>query len=509
MGTGHVWSVALSGVDGRPVEITASVDVSEPITGPPVPTGLQEVRERVRAAVRNSDLPWPDDQVTISTSSLDPRVMPSWDLAVACAVLAADGQVPVEELAGLVLLGELALDGRIRPVRGVLPALLAARDAGHDAAIVPTVMLPEAELVNGMRVLGADRLSDVVAWLRGSRSYLATTSSPHRATAETSDEVGALVTEPDLAEIVGQPEATRALEVAAAGGHDLLLVGPAGAGTTRCAQCLPGLLPQLTDEQALEATAIHSLAGVLASEFPLLRRPPFVAPHHTCSMPALLGDAVGAAKPGAISLAHHGVLFLDEAAEFGQDRLDAVRTAMEEREVRLARRDAVLRYPARFHLVVATPPCSCGQSGRNCGCSPHARRRYLARLSGPLLDRIDLRVRLRLPGSATADTPAPDRSAIVRARVQQARRRAAQRWAPHQARTNAEVAEPVLTRGGFRLPNTVTAPLDQELDRGAVTGRGAVRTLRVAWTLADLAGLDRPGREQITEALEFRDRRTI
>lgn len=509
MGTGLAWSVALSGVDASPVMVTASAGVSEPLTGPPVPTGMQEVLERVRAAVRNSDLPWPDDQVTISTSSQGLLVMPAWDLAVACAVLAADGQVPVEDLAGLVLLGELALDGRIRPVRGVLPALLAARDAGHDTAIVPAIMLPEAELVTGMRVFGADRLSDVVAWLRGSRSYLATTSSPHHASAQTSDDVGPPVTEPDLAEIVGQPEATRALEVAAAGGHDLLLVGPVGAGMTRCAQCLPGLLPPLTDEQALEVTAIHSLAGVLASEFPLLRRPPFVAPHHTCSMPALLGGGVGVAKPGAISLAHHGVLLLDEAAEFGPDRLDAVRTAMEEREVRLAHRDAVLRYPARCQLIVATTPCACGQPERNCGCSPAARHRYLARLSGPLLDRIDLRERLRPPGNGTADTPAPDRSAVVRARAQQARQRAAQRWAPHQAQTNAEVPEPVLTRGGFRLPRTVTAPLDQQLDKGAVTGRGAVRTLRVAWTLADLAGLDRPGRDQITEALEFRDRRAI
>ena len=485
MGIAHVWSVALSGVTGTPVTIAARI-------GPPDPaapataeaTGLRETRERVRAAIRNSDLPWPDEPLTLSTSTPGLRLASSWDLAVACAVLAAHGQVPVNEAARVVLVGELALDGRIRPVRGVLPTLLAARDAGLEVAIVPTVLLPEAELVTGMRVLGADRLADVVAWLRGNRNYLST-PNPHRASVDGGGDAGAAVGEPDLADVVGQPEAVHALEVAAAGGHHLLLMGPRGSGKTLCAQRLPGLLPPLTDEQALDVTAIHSLAGLLASEFPLLHQPPFVAPHHTGSLPALMGSGVGVARPGAVSLAHHGVLFLDDAAEHARDRGEALRTVLDEGEIRLARRDGVVRYPARFQLVLAAPPCPCGQAEQDCSCSPYARRRYRSRITGPLLDRIDVRVRLRSPSSGAPDTPAPDSTAVVRARVHQARERAAQRWValgPHLARTNAEVPETVLTRAEFRLPSTVTAPLDRALDTGAVTGRAAVRTLRVAWT---------------------------
>jgi magnesium chelatase family protein len=504
MRAAHVWSVALASIDGTPVTITAQVGPPDPLTPPAEAPGVQELRERVRAAVRNSDLPWPDDQVTITTSSPGPRV-PPWDLAVACAVLAADGQVPVDEVARIVLVGDLALDGRIRPVRGVLPALLAARDADLTVAIVPTIMLPEAQLVAGMRVLGADRLSDVVAWLRGRRTYLST-PSPRRVRADNNADAGASVVEPDLADIVGQPDATRALEVAAVGGHHLLLVGPSGAGTTMCAERLPGLLPPLTDEQALEVTAIHSLAGALASEFPLLDRPPFVAPHHTCSTPALLGGGTGVARPGAISLAHHGVLFLDDAAEHSRDRFEALRTVLEEGEIRLARRDTVVRYPARFQLVLATPPCPCGQAEQHCGCSPYARRRYRSRLAGLLLDRVDLRVRLRPPSHTPAQST-PDRTVAVRARVAPARQRAGQRWAPHGARTNADVAATVLTRSEFRLSTTVTAPVDDALASGTITGTGATRALRVAWTLADMDGLERPGLDQIVEALEFRDRR--
>jgi magnesium chelatase family protein len=275
---------------------------------------------------------------------------------------------------------------------------------------------------------------------------------------------------------------------------------------------LPGLLPPLTAEQALEVTAIHSLAGMLASEFPLLHRPPFATPHHTCTVPALIGGGARLTRPGAISLAHHGVLFLDEACEFAPDRLEALRAALDEGEIRLARRDGVARYPARFQLVLATRPCPCGQDEQDCRCSPHARRRYLARLSGPLLDRVDLRVRLRTHTALSrADDPhtttAPESTTVVRARVAQARATAAERWHKHGWLTNAHVPGSAL-RHEFRLPKNVTALLDHALDLGTITARGADRCLRVSWTLADLAGLDRPGRDQISEALEFRDRRT-
>jgi magnesium chelatase family protein len=302
----------------------------------------------------------------------------------------------------------------------------------------------------------------------------------------------------------GQPDGVRALEVAAAGGHHLLLVGRPGSGTTMLARRLPGLLPDLSGPQTLEVTAIGSLAGTLTPEAPLITRPPFVAPHHSASVPALVGGGVGVAKPAAISKAHHGVLFLDEAADFGPRTLESLRTALEDGEIRLARRDGIARYPARFQLVLASWPCACGRSDADCSCSPHARRRYLARLSGPLLDRVDLRVRLR-PEAPPSDTGVPDSTAVVRQRVQDARHRATRRWAEHGMHTNADVPASALRRRS--LPAAARALLESGLATGSLTRRGADRALRVGWTLADLAGLDQPGPDQIAEALAFRDRR--
>lgn len=287
----------------------------------------------------------------------------------------------------------------------------------------------------------------------------------------------------------------------------VMVIGAPGTGKTMLAQRLTGLLPPLTAAESVEVTAVNSVAGTLRPNAPLITAPPFVAPHHTTSVAALVGGGTGLAKPGAISKAHRGVLFLDEACEFGPQRLEALRTALEEGEVRHARRDGIVRFPARCQLVLATNPCPCAPAKDiDCMCTPRARRQYFNRLSGPLLDRVDLRIQLHpLLAMNPHGAESPEKTETVRARVGRARERAAQRWSAHGWRTNAEVPGPALRRE-YRLPPRTTQALDRGLATGAITARGADRCLRVAWTLADLADLDRPNPDQVAAALNFRER---
>lgn len=500
MAIGRAWSIALIGVEGKLIEIEADLGAGLPgmkLVGLP-DAGLREAKDRVRSAVRNTGAPWPKHNLTLGLSPANlPKIGSAYDVAIAASVLAADGTVPATKLVGAVVLGELALDGRIRPVRGVLPSLLAARGLGMTCAVVPEDCLLEAALVGGMDIRGAAHLGDVLAWLKDEAGLPAPP-----------DEVPAAERPaPDLADVVGQPEARWAVEVAAAGGHHLLLVGPPGVGKTMLAHRLPGLLPPLRDDEALEVTALRSVDGSLRPGAPLVRVPPLVAPHHSISAAALIGGGSGVAVPGAASKAHRGVLLLDEACEFGAQRLESLRTALEEGEVRLARAKGVVTYPARFQLVLATNPCPCAPVREaECTCSPTARRRYLAKLSGPLLDRVDLRVRMRpITAMEVHATEPPERTSAVRERVLAARERAARRWRGHGWRTNAEAAGPVLRRE-FAVPAAATGLLERALERGLITARGADRCLRVAWTLADLAALDRPGADQVAAALGFRDR---
>ncbi|OBJ01062.1 hypothetical protein A5660_24440 [Mycobacterium alsense] len=497
MALGRAFSVAVRGLDGAIVEIEADITSGLPgvhLVGLP-DAALQESRDRVRAAVTNCGNSWPQARLTLALSPATlPKMGSVYDIALAAAVLSAQRKHPWERLEKAVLLGELSLDGRVRPVRGVLPAVLAAKREGWPVVVVPVDNLAEASLVDGVDVWGVRTLRQLRRWLSGSGALDPRISA------------GAPDPEPpaDLADVVGQAQARFAVEVAAAGAHHLMLTGPPGVGKTMLAQRLPGLLPPLAEGESLEVTAIHSVAGLLSGDTPLITAPPFVAPHHSSTVAALVGGGSGMARPGAVSRAHRGVLFLDECAEIAVSALEALRTPLEDGEIRLARRDGVACYPARFQLVLAANPCPCAPADpRDCVCAAAAKRRYLGKLSGPLMDRVDLRVQMNAVRAGAIAVTDGESTAQVRRRVAAARDAAAERWRPYGFRTNAEVSGTLLRRK-FRPGNAAMDPLKRALDGGLLSIRGLDRTLRVAWSLADLAGRASPGLDEVATALSFR-----
>ncbi|QPP06329.1 ATP-binding protein [Streptomyces bathyalis] len=528
MGFARTCSVALVGVEGVVVEIQADLEpgvATFTLVGLP-DKSLTESRDRVRAAVVNAGEDWPQKKLTVGLSPASvPKSGSGFDLGVACAVLGAAERIDPRSIAGLMMLGELGLDGRVRPVRGVLPAVLAAADAGHRQVVVSEEAVPEASLVPDVTVLGVRSLRQLIALLNdepvpeeeppdslspdepGSERSPSALSLPGQGWAAPGATRRAERTL-DMADVAGQHTARRALEVAAAGRHHIFFKGPPGAGKTMLAERLPGLLPPLTAQQSLEVTAVHSVAGVLPPGQPLVTRPPYCAPHHSATMASLVGGGSGLPRPGAVSMAHHGVLFLDEAAECSGRVLDAMRQPLESGQVVVARAAGMMRMPARFLLALAANPCPCGRygmKGGGCECRPASIRRYRARLSGPLMDRVDLRVQVKpLSRSELAGLHGSSEStAAVAERVLAARERAAARYMGTPWSANSDIPGHELRTRWPAEPGALSRA-EEDMEHGLLTARGMDRVLRVAWTVADLAGHDRPTAQDVDWALELR-----
>ena len=494
-----VATFALEGV--RPQEVTVEVDVRRglpafTLVGLP-DRAIRESRERVRAALLNSDLDFPQKRLTVNLAPAHVRKAgPSFDLAIAVGLLAASGQVPSDRLADYALAGELSLSGELRPVRGALNAALGARRAGYRKVLVPEPNAPEAALVEGIEVSPIPSLARLADLLHGRWT-------PEAAQPAVPDPDEPLPEGPDLADVRGQEDAKRALQIAAAGGHNLLMVGPPGAGKTMLARRLPGILPPPSFEEALEITQVHSAAGIGTGRLATER--PFRAPHHTISAQGLVGGGTRP-MPGEITLAHRGVLFLDELPEFARSAVDALRQPLEEGRVEITRGQCTLDFPANAVVVAACNRCPCARPADRCSCTSLELGRYQRRLSGPLVDRIDLVCQVEaVPTTQLLEAANEHRthSVDVRARVVAARQRQLVRLAGTGVLCNGDM-DGRLTRRQVPLEANLAGRLLALRDRIALSGRGHDRVLRVARTIADLDGRDLLAGSDVDEALSYR-----
>ena len=494
-------SISLVGLSGHLIDVEADIGNGVPafnLLGLP-DAALFEARDRVRSAIINSGAQWPNKRITLA---LAPAALPkrgsAFDCAIALALLAAAEELPLDRVRDALILGELTLDGRIKSVPGILPALHAASQNGITCAIIPAENLQEGALVPGVELFAFDHLRELISWCRGGSYFATHPQSP----SDQPPHINAL----DFSDISGQESAKEALEIGAVGGHHIAMIGPPGVGKSMLAERIPTILPPLSESESLEVTSLHSIAGKIPPNdpAPLITRAPFVAPHHTITRAGLIGGGSAVISPGACSLAHRGILFLDEAPEISRPVIESLREPMESGHVLLTRLGRSATFPARFTMVLAANPCPCGWAigrGHRCTCSPLAARRYRERLSGPILDRIDLRIELEALSQADLLRTGESSSTIAE-RVSIARARAAMRFRNHPWSINSEIPASALRRDFAPEPKALI-PLYHALDNEEITVRGLHRIQRVAWSIADLRGEEIPTRTSITRALEL------